>query len=338
MDIEITTEYASPLLNTGFKMLMSLDGEGGDSVAVSILNSLVPDFRDNPIKSLKAAHVDLPVIKEEESCPLSMDYHAINERGEHALVEIQLKRHIRFDERALFYAARVYSNQLKASDLAAGSWFKKLKKTYSIQIVNYNSNLARGINDPELQDTLIDRVAQHPMKDEDFIKHYVMTDRFSGQEIDHLQLIQVELPRADALMNLFPPTRDFTVQQWWLSIFRHTNEYTSKYIEKLYREEIMPHEIYEGLGRIKFDKWDPTMQSSYTKDLQEIHKFYAPQIAMDINEARIEGIAIGEKKGKAEEKREMALNAVKMGLSVEQVAQLTGLSVQEIENLNNAHN
>ncbi|MDR2724385.1 MAG: Rpn family recombination-promoting nuclease/putative transposase, partial [Holosporaceae bacterium] len=254
MNFEVTPDYASPLLDTGFKQLLSLEGEGGDAVAVSFLNALVPDFQANPIKSLKSAPTYMRLTEGDESRPLTMDFNAVNNRGESIIIEIQLKRHIGFDERALFYAARTYSNQIneekKQGQSFPGSWFVHLKKTYSIQVVGYNSAGAIGIENTHMKDTLIDRVAAHPMKDGDFLKHYVMTDRFSGQEIDYLQLIQLELPRAEAIMNLFPPANGFSLQQWWLSIFNHSKEYTSEYIEQLYKEGIMPNEIYSGLGRM----------------------------------------------------------------------------------------
>jgi hypothetical protein len=346
MSIEITTDYASPLMNTGFKQLMSLDGEGGDIVAVSVLNSFVPDFQINPIKSLTAAPVDVPLIKEGNYRVLSMDYHAINERGEHVTVEIQLHRHIAFDERALFYAARTYSNQVSKEDLVSdrnyehskkgNRWFEKLKKTYSIQIVDYDSKRATGINNPNLKDKLIERVDDHPMKDGDFIKHFLMTDRFSGQQIDHLQMIQVELPRAKKL-DLFPPNRDFTEQMWWLSVLKYSEKYTAEYIQQLHEEGIMRYEIYEGFSRIKYDKWNSALQSNYQKDLTEIHEFYAPQIAMDLNEARDEGIAIGEERGIAIGEHKSAIKTAEKllsaGIDENSIANFLDLSIDEIRAL-----
>ena len=68
---------------------------------------------------------------------------------------------------------------------------------------------------------------------------------------------------------------------------------------------------------------------------------YTTRIAEAKSEAREEGIkygiAIGEKageeRGRNEAKLETAKNALTMNLSIEQVATLTGLSVEEIEKL-----
>jgi predicted transposase YdaD len=47
------------------------------------------------------------------------------------------------------------------------------------------------------------------------------------------------------------------------------------------------------------------------------------------------GIALGKQEGKQEEKRETARNLLSMGLSLDQIANATGLSIEEIEALKN---
>jgi predicted transposase/invertase (TIGR01784 family) len=68
-----------------------------------------------------------------------------------------------------------------------------------------------------------------------------------------------------------------------------------------------------------------------------MREFYAPQIAMDIVDAKNEGIAIGEEKGrtegKAEGKAEIVRSALSMNLPIDQISQLTGLSAAEIQAL-----
>jgi predicted transposase/invertase (TIGR01784 family) len=72
-----------------------------------------------------------------------------------------------------------------------------------------------------------------------------------------------------------------------------------------------------------------------------MREFYAPQIAMDMLDAKNEGIAIGEERGIAIGKEEgklegllkTASNLLSMKMSVEQVSQATGLSIEEIKRL-----
>ena len=50
-------------------------------------------------------------------------------------------------------------------------------------------------------------------------------------------------------------------------------------------------------------------------------------------EGRVEGEAIGLEKGREEEKRSIARNLKSMGLSVQQISQASGLTLEEIEQL-----
>jgi predicted transposase YdaD len=55
------------------------------------------------------------------------------------------------------------------------------------------------------------------------------------------------------------------------------------------------------------------------------------------SDAKKEGIAIGEERGKVEgialKARETALNAIDMGLTMEQAVKLSGLSIEEVKKL-----
>jgi hypothetical protein len=260
-------------------------------------------------------------------------------------VELQLHRHLLFDERAVAYLAIAYLQQLEdRRDKPAGEWYKALRKTYAVQFLNYNSNKITGISDPHIVDPLLKRVREHPMKDGCFMKWYVFTDKFSGQELDYIQLIQVELPRAEAL-GLFPPGRDSDEKHWWMSLFNHSKEYSPELVEKLYKEGTMPRGVYEGLKRMEIRTWNPTLLKKYQRDVEEMREFYAPQIAMDIVDAKNEGIALGKEEGiaigeekgraegKAEGKAEIVRSALSMNLPIDQISQLTGLSAAEIQAL-----
>jgi hypothetical protein len=276
--LDFESVYANPLNNTAFTQLMEVDDEKGNVAALSLLNCIVPDFEHDPIRSLKAAPVDQEIRdSDDDSRSLRMDFHAVTDRLEHVVVEMQFKRHILFDERALAHAAAAFFQQLQETrSFQKGSWFKSLRKTYAIQFLNYDSNKIIGIKDPFVKDLMVERVQKHPMKDGDFMKWYVFTDKFSGQEIDHLQLLQIELPRAESL-GLFPLSRDFDEKRWWMSLFNHAREYTPEIVEQLYKEGIMPQGIYDGLKRMEIKRWNPTLQKKYKMDtaiVEIIQHFY----------------------------------------------------------------
>jgi predicted transposase/invertase (TIGR01784 family) len=343
---KIESAYANFLSNEAFKHLLAVDGKSENLAALSLLNSLIPDFEEDPICSLKPARKDKEVKDANEKIrTLKMDFHAITNRSEHVAIEMQLHRHLLFDERALGYVAAAYLQQLEERhNEPAGEWYKSLRKTYAVQFLNYDSNKITGITDPYITDPMLKRVREHPMKDGYFMKWYVFTDKFSGQEIDHIQLLQIELPRAEVL-GLFPPSRDFDEKRWWMSLFNHSKEYSPELVEKLYEEGAMPQGVYEGLKRMEVKTWNSTLFKNYKRDLEEMREFYAPQIAMDILDAKNEGIALGKEEGialgkeegialgTAKEKRELARTALAMNLPLDQISKLTGLSTSEIQAL-----
>jgi predicted transposase/invertase (TIGR01784 family) len=112
-------------------------------------------------------------------------------------------------------------------------------------------------------------------------------------------------------------------------LLNHSKEYTEEYIEKLYKEGVMPRAIHEGLERMNLGKWDPSLLQDYNREISEYQELFAPQIAMDMNTAREEG----EKKGRMEEKREAAKNFLSAGVDVSIIANSLGLSPDEIKSL-----
>ncbi len=56
-------------------------------------------------------------------------------------------------------------------------------------------------------------------------------------------------------------------------------------------------------------------------------------LAQKLDDARDEGIQIGHEKGRKAEKIEVAKNLLKAGVSIDIIAQTTGLTADEIKNL-----
>ena len=73
--------------------------------------------------------------------------------------------------------------------------------------------------------------------------------------------------------------------------------------------------------------YSPTKIREKAEELERHKLFSAKAIGL------AEGLAEGEKKGEHKKAIETARNFLKMGLSIEQVAQGTGLSVEEIKKL-----
>jgi len=316
--------YAVATTDTAFKHMLSLSMGSDSSIVISLLNCFVPAFRGDPIVEVKEAPVAIPALRRPGEKQTFMDLHVVSSQGAHYIIEMQAQRHVMFDERALFYASATYARQLSERELSTENWYLNLKPVIALQVLDYDTNRIRGLK-AEVPDTLVGRVKKYPLQEEQFIKHYLLRDQQSGQEIDYLQMVQVELPRAERGKQLFPPQADFSLSDWWVSILHYAHQYTSEEVKRLYQEErIMPEDIYKALNRLDLQQWNPRETKEYQEDLTR-RDLYATTLAVEREE--------GEKIGREEERRTIARSMKLEGLSGEVIAKITGLMVEEIESL-----
>jgi len=276
-----------------------------------------------------------------------MDLHVICNSGTHYIIEMQAQRHLMFDERVIFYACSTFSRQLSEKELQTDNWYLNLKPVIALQVLDYDTNLVKGIT-PIDMDTLVTEVSKHPMKEGHFLKHFYLQDVHSGQKNDILQMIQLELPRAEISKNLYPPSKDFTLTDWWISILRHSHQYTSDIVEKYHDDKVMPDEIYEAFKRLELQKWNPREVGKYQNDI--FHKdIYCTALAVEKREGEKIGIAKGEKIGITKGEKIGIAKGEKIGIansretiartmkaarvSIAKIATFTGLSESAIKKL-----
>jgi hypothetical protein len=80
---------------------------------------------------------------------------------------------------------------------------------------------------------------------------------------------------------------------------------------------------------MQYNRWQPEAQKAYTQDLEKIKELYAPQIAMDMNDATERGMLIGMQKGM----QKVARALLNDECPIKMIAKYTGLSETEILNL-----
>ncbi len=149
------------------------------------------------------------------------------------------------------------------------SWYVKLKPVIAVQVLDYDTQRVTGLSGP-VADKLVERVRKQ------FIKHFMLRDAKSGQVIDHLQFVQIELPRAK--QSLFPPTPGFTLTEWWLSVLRYSSDYDDETIERSGAD--MPEVIRMALARLRLSTWNPELQAEYRTNLVD-RDAYATVLAVE---------------------------------------------------------
>ena len=151
----------------------------------------------------------------------------------------------------------------------------------------------------------------------------MMTDQNSGQKIDHLQIIQIELPRVKK--DLFPPQHDFTEKDWWLSVFKHAKEYTRDLLDHLEGKGIsMPIPIQKAFERLEMSKWEPRLVKEYVADELDLQN-YSSVLAAERAEGKAEGLQ--------EERIRAAQTMIEKKFDSSLIAELTKLTLEEVESL-----
>lgn len=198
--------YASATVDTAFKQLLSPSLDGNKSIIKSFLQTFIPAFENDSIEDVEEAPIAVPALRDEKEKHTFMDLHVKSSKGTRYIVEMQAERHDMFDERAMYYACYTFSHQLSEKVLGQDLWYLNLKPVIALQILDYDTNkihdpakrAKKGGKDATTEKMLaFDRVKSHKLLHHQYVKHYMLTDIVSKQTIQHLQLIQVELPRAE---------------------------------------------------------------------------------------------------------------------------------------------
>ena len=229
-------------------------------------------------------------------------------RGRQFIVEMQMMWTSAYKQRVLFNASKAYVSQLEK-----GGDYELLQPVYSLNLVN---------------DTFSDS--------EDYYHDFRIVEIADTHEvIEGLRFIFVELPK-------FTPRNysDKKMKVLWMRFLTEINEHTHEVPEELLQNP----EIHKAVTQLE--------ESAFTEgQLLGYEKFWdmVSTAKMQISSSRREGIEEGREKGRQEgfeegrkkgiekgQQEERFSNArgfKRMGVSVEIIAQVTGLSAAEIEKL-----
>ena len=291
---EFTERYINPFTDYGFKKLF---GEEPNK-------DLLLDFLNVLLKEEQGVITDLTYLKSEHLGTSEVDRKAIfdlyceNERGEKFIVELQKTKQNFFKDRTVYYSTFPIREQAKRAD-----WNYELKPVYTIAILDF----------------VFDEDKNDPTKFRYDIK---LTD-IETKEVfyDKLTFIYLEMPKFNKTVDELETRFDK-----WLYIIRNLNR-LDKVPDKL-RERIF-EKLFETAEIAKFTP----DQVRFYEDSLKYYRDLKNSLDTARDEGLQEGIEKGIEKGIKKEKLEVAENALKLGLSVDDIIKLTGLSKQAIEQI-----
>ncbi|MFP3029831.1 MAG: Rpn family recombination-promoting nuclease/putative transposase, partial [Wolbachia sp.] len=154
-------------------------------------------------------------------------------------------------------------------------------------------------------------------------------------DLKDFYFIFIELPK-------FPKNKEDQLEnivEKWVYFFRYADETSEEELEKIIGSDVIIKKAYEELNRFN---WSEKEFIAYEQEIKRILDEQAV-LAQKLDDAtekgreegKEEGIQIGHEKGRKAEKIEVAKNSLKAGVSIDVIAQITGLSIDEIQKLRN---
>ena len=266
----------------------------------SFLNALLPLPPDRRIESLE--YVSGEMVPDNPAKKFSIvDVRCRDNHGRQFIVEMQMEWSTAFSSRILFYASKAYVQQLQRTEK-----YTRLRPVYALGILNENFD----------------------HKTSEFYHRYQIANLKNTDEvIEGMELILLELQK-------FRPETwaERRVAVLWLRFLKEMEDGVTSVPEELLANEDIRRAV------------DICAESAFTEEEMILYDQYWDAIRTELSvidasleEGKKEGLAEGEKRGRAESLSNVVLNAARKGLSKEEIADLTGLSLEEIAAVLKAH-
>lgn len=312
------TALLSPLYDSTFKAIFTQETEDSNLALKSFLSAVL----NRQILTVKIKNNE-PVKETSKQKSMTFDVNVEFDNGELADIELQThKEEYDFGTRAEIQAARLLTNSAKRSK----KW--KSEKVYQISILNFQYN--KGDNKE--------------------MRWYNMTDSSGRKLADRINIIFIDLVTIRKQYNATPEKELSSLEKWGLffSYIDHENKKNLIQNITVSDEGLMAAEkIVKEMSKadnnwyVQNSIW-VAKRDEYTRKAIAREKGLAEGRAIGLEEGRAKGRAIGLKEGRAEGlaeglvkgQQQKAIETAKRMLEkeypAEEVAELTGLTVEQV--------
>lgn len=322
--------FVNPFTDLGFKIIFGQPAS--KELLITLLNELLAG--EHCIENLTFLDKENRSDNMDDA-GIIYDLYCLTTTGEYIIVEMQNRLHSNFLDRTLFYMCRAIGRQvenvrekkrkereLAQKDSETNDWDDcilseskpdygtryKLSTVYGIFLMNFSEP---GLEDKFRTDTVI-------------------TDRESGKVVNtHFRQIYLQFPFFNKELKDCNTLYDKLI--YTLKNMQHWNRMPDALKEQVFErlEELAAVANLSLEDRIAYDKALDRYRVSriVEEDAREAGW------KKGLEEGRAEGRAEGRTEGMAEEKKNIARNMKKIGLTIEQIKAATGLTETEIEEL-----
>src|SRR5699024_3118368 len=294
-----TKELLSPLNDLGFKALFGREQKKSKIILIDFLNSILD--LDEEDKIIEIIHLNPFNLKEFEGDKGSvLDLKVKTKKEERINIEVPVNKEDDFRKRSLYYWSKMY-----ADTILEGEPYSSLKKSIVINIMDFI--IIDETNKYHTEYKILEK-DEHFLLTEDLSIHYIELPKFDDKkDIEYMEAVEL-----------------------WLTFMKRIGEPGT--------EELL-NQLIERSETLKMAK---EMLEKISADERLREKYYAREKAKRDAISRLKyaerkgmkkGIEKGVKKGIEENKEKTAIKAIEIGLSIDEIIKLTGLTKEEIEKL-----
>ncbi|WP_250295919.1 Rpn family recombination-promoting nuclease/putative transposase [Wolbachia endosymbiont of Oedothorax gibbosus] len=297
------SKFLDPKLDLTFKKIFGT--EKNKNILIHFLNDILGFAGANAIQEVEflSTIMNPEIASDKQSI---VDVLCKDSHGNRYIAEMQLAKDKSFEKRAQLYAAKAYSRQ-------SGNYVD-FKKVFFIAISN---------------STLF------PTEVEYISTHNIREIKTNGHYLKDFQFVFIELPK-------FTKNRveqlESTVERWCF-FFRYAEDTTDEDLRKIAEKSPIIKLAYDELDKFHWNEKDLVAYEERVMDLQKEAAIWEQRLDDARDEGKQEGILIGHEKGREEGEKQakiaVAKNSLKAGVSIDVIAQITGLSLDEIQKLRN---
>ncbi len=303
----LVEKYVNPFTDYGFKRLF---GEEPNK-------DLLMDFLNELLREEQGEITDLQYLKSEQLGNTDLDRKAIfdlyctNSQGERFIVELQKSKQKFFKDRSLYYATFPIQEQAKKGD----DWNFKLDPIYTIAILDF-------VFDDDKDET-------------DKYRYDVKLTELETQTVfnDKLTFIYLEMPKFNKQLDELSTRFDK-----WLYVIKNLSrlqEIPEKLQERIFVKLFKSAEIAQ-FTREEYRRYEGSLK--YYRDLKNSidtarEEGVEAGFEQGLEKGREEGLEKGLEKGRLAQQQEIAAKMKASGFDYQRIRQITGLTLEEIDQL-----
>ena len=292
-------KYLDPKADLTFKKVF---GEHPELVK-SLLNALLP-FKSEEEEITSVTYLTPEMVPQTPTRKYSIvDVRCEDAQGRQFIVEMQNVYQEFFKDRTIYYSTFPIREQAQRG----GEWDFHLNPVYTIGLLNFN--FADGLENAKRW--------HHEVKLMEVDTHEVFYDK--------LTYIYVEIPKFDK-----KETELVTMYDKWMFVLKNLSKLMQR--PAALQERVFTR-LFEQAEIAKFNQQEQKLYEDSMNAYRDIVNAIRTAEKTKFAEGRAEGIAEGRAEGRAEGIVEVAKKMLDKGMSAEVVADMTGLSLDEVSSL-----